>query len=268
MRRAYNQELQLIEDVIMVERKMLIEVNDKKWEELHKKRDQEEEINCEKKFEQLEEFEEICIKLRINHQEKHRDIKIKLENDIEQLQQELEEIKTLALMNSEKLDYNYQILRKREDENIIIKSQQKRKINKLQDLINTTRRKISDYKKYASDEIEHLTREVQKLQANVLDIEAKADHFSKINDTKYKQVWDLNRKRAADVLNHILNTDRILYEQQLGLKWINPELQLLDKTDLPSYKSAMELVQELYKKGVKVDLLVYGTLSGIYISVL
>lgn len=46
------------------------------------------------------------------------------------MQQKLEELKTKCLLNSEKLNYDYHILRKRDEENISIKAQQKRKINK------------------------------------------------------------------------------------------------------------------------------------------
>ncbi|KAB0793354.1 hypothetical protein PPYR_12974 [Photinus pyralis] len=245
MRRAYRRELELIEDVIQVERKILIDTNDKRWEELHKKRDLEENLNCERKFEQLEEFEEICTNLRVNHQEKYRGIRIKLGNDIENLERELEKIKSLTLINSEKLDYNYQVLKKRESENLIIKSQQKRRINKLQDLINTARAKLGHYLKQTNGEIDRLTANISKLRANILDVEAKADSFSNTNDLKYKQIWDFNKKRVDALLKQILDTDRVLHEQQLGLRWTSPNVALLEKTDLPSYKSASEIVAKM-----------------------
>ena len=46
------------------------------------------------------------------------------------LQQELELVKVQCLMNSEKLAYNYQVLKKREEENLIVQAQQKRRINR------------------------------------------------------------------------------------------------------------------------------------------
>ncbi|KAF5291445.1 hypothetical protein FQR65_LT01756 [Abscondita terminalis] len=239
MRRAYNQELEVIEDVMMVERKNLIESTDKRWEDLHKKRDAEEQANCDRKFEQQEEFEAICAKLRIDHQEKHRDIKIKLGNNIEELQCELELIKSTSLLNSEKLDYNYQVLKKREAENIIIKSQQKRRINKLQDTINDLRAKTRNYSEKTNEQIDKLSLDIKKLRNNIFDVEAKADDYCKRNDVKYRQVWDFNKKRATSLLRQIFNTDRILYEQQLGVKWTSPDVALMEKCELPSYQSAL-----------------------------
>ncbi|KRT82206.1 hypothetical protein AMK59_3475 [Oryctes borbonicus] len=242
MRRAYRREREFIEHIIMEERKLLIEANDKKWEELYRKRDHEERTQCEKKFEQQEEFMIEMNKLRVEHEEKHRDSKIKLENEVEVLQREFERIKTLAIMNSEKLDYNYQILKKREDENLIINSQQKRRINKLQDVINHLRKKNHEYDEWTSNEIERLTKEVKKMQKCVVEIEHKAVSLSKANDIKYRQVWDLNVENANAVLNKILSIDRILHEQQLGLEWKKPDAQILAKKDLPSYQTGIAML--------------------------
>lgn len=103
-------------------------------------------------------------------QEYYRETKIKIENDIEELQQELEKIKALALLNSEKLDYNYQILKKREDENIIIKSQQKRRMNKLQDVINDLRAQISNYETTTSHQIKKFSDNIKKLHKSIVDV--------------------------------------------------------------------------------------------------
>lgn len=249
MRRAYRQELQLIEDAVLMERKILVDMNDKKWEELYKKREAEEVSNSEKKFEQLEEFENEINRLRRDFQEKYRKVKIKLENDAENLQQEFEKIKALSLINSEKLDYNYQILRKREDENIIIKSQQKRRINKLQDVVNGLRRTIREYDFGSKAQIEKLMQQIHKLQNDVMKIEKKADHFQISNDTKFHQVWDLNKNIVDEILGDILDADRVIYEQQLGTHWTPPEQNVINKSDLPSFKAALTTVSEMANKG-------------------
>lgn len=57
----------------------------------------------------------------------------KLEKDVMTHQQQLQQMKAIYLLNQEKLQYNYEILKNREEENSIIKAQQKRKITKLQD---------------------------------------------------------------------------------------------------------------------------------------
>lgn len=173
MRRAYQREFELIEEVILTERKKLIDTNNKKWEELYKKREQQEIANSDKKFEQVKEFSLNMIGTRINHQENFRETYINLENDINTLQQQLARIRALAILNSEKLDYNYQILKKREDENIIIKSQQKRRINKLQDVINDLRKKTHDYESTTNNLIKKLSEDIKKLHKNILLVSSK-----------------------------------------------------------------------------------------------
>lgn len=246
-RRAYREQLKLIEECMQVEQKILMESNDKKWEELYKKRDQEEIINSEKQSEQMEYFDQEMTKLRRDFQEKFRETKIKMERDIDELEQELERIKALALLNSEKLDYNYQILKKREDENIIIKSQQKRRINKLQDIVNTLKRKITDYSASTKQQVAKISAEIAKLQQSILDIESKADHFAEINDVKFNQLWDMNTERVLEVAGRILTIDKILHEQLLGLEWNEKGLlkrKELRKENLPSYREALEILQK------------------------
>ncbi|XP_060522355.1 dynein regulatory complex protein 1 isoform X2 [Cylas formicarius] len=246
MRQAYRQELEAIETVILVERKILIEAADKKWQELYKKRQDQEILNSEIKFEQLDDYYQRMDKLRIDFQERFREIKIKLENDIDALQRELERIKALTLLNSEKLEYNYQILKKREDENIIIKSQQKRRMNKLQDIIKGLRDEINEYEVASANTIKKISDNIKRLHKNILEVETKADHFARVNDEKFHMVWEMNKKSVQSILRQILDTDKILYEQQLGMEWDPPQDFTVDKKSLPSYKTALNVVDSKF----------------------
>lgn len=49
---------------------------------------------------------------------------------IQILEQQLQQMKAIYQLNREKLEYNFQVLKKRDEENTVIKSQQKRKINR------------------------------------------------------------------------------------------------------------------------------------------
>lgn len=239
MRKAYNTELNMMENVILLERKILIDSNNEKWDDLYNERDDLEKSNIELRLINDQKHIRHMIQLRITHEELYRKTRISLENDINHLNQQLEIIKSLCLINSEKLDYNYQILAKREDENLIIKSQQKRRINKLQDIINDYRKKITEYTAKSSSEVKRLTEQVKNLRKGVKDTENKLEHFSRTNDAKYNQIWRLNFKNAEALLQKILKVDRILYEQQLGKEWKIPEFQLLTKMHLRSYQNAV-----------------------------
>jgi hypothetical protein len=44
----------------------------------------------------------------------------------------------------------------------------------------------------------------------------------------------------------VLDIDRILHEQQLGVEWAAPDLSLLHQEDLASYQSAMQVVANIF----------------------
>ena len=65
--------------------------------------------------------------------------KIKLETDVQILEQQLQSMRASYQLNQEKLEYNFKILKKRDDENTITNSQQKRRLTRLQDNLNNLR---------------------------------------------------------------------------------------------------------------------------------
>ena len=69
--------------------------------------------------------------LRIHDAEEYNLVKIKLETDVKVLEQQLQQMRATYQLNIEKLEYNYQVLKKREEENGTILSSQKRKITRL-----------------------------------------------------------------------------------------------------------------------------------------
>ena len=131
MTKAYRRELSLINDAIDSEYKMLLENLSEKWEALYKKLQEDSLAGLGKRKEIMQEYEEEMKKVMIEHQEEFRAQKISFELEIQKLEQEVENTKALCFMNVERLDYNYAVLKRREDENVIVKNQQKRKINKL-----------------------------------------------------------------------------------------------------------------------------------------
>lgn len=130
MSKAYRRELSLINDVMESERKMLLENLSEKWEALYKKLHEDSLAGLDRRKEIMCEYEEEMKRVMIEHQEEFRAQKISFELEIQKLQQEVQNTKALCFMNVEKLDYSYAVLKRREDENAIVKNQQKRRINK------------------------------------------------------------------------------------------------------------------------------------------
>lgn len=130
MTKAYRHEMELIETVIESERKIMMEISMEKWNVLYKKLQEDTFEEKEKRKEIIKEYEKEMEKVIIEHQEEFRKQKIMYELEIQNLQQEVQNMKALCIMNVEKLDYNFAVLKRRDEENTIVKNQQKRKINK------------------------------------------------------------------------------------------------------------------------------------------
>ncbi|XP_032669249.1 dynein regulatory complex protein 1 isoform X2 [Odontomachus brunneus] len=255
MIKAYRRELSLINRVIDSERKVLLENIMEKWEALYKKLKENSLAGLDKRKEIMRNYEEEMKKVIIENQEEYRAQKITFELEIQKLQQEVQNTKALCFMNIEKLDYNYAVLKRREDENAIVKNQQKRRLNKLQDVINTLRKDYAELEENTRTEIEKLTDQVVKARKNIFDLVEKSSHFTNINDKKYMQIWDMNMKHANELLDKILAADKVIYEQALGMEWSLPKETLLRKEDLPSYCSVMCTIEEENRLAVEKRLI-------------
>lgn len=242
IKRVLRTQLDIIENAIDAERNEIIEAFNKKWEASNRQREKEQVNNLDQKLRSLEEHHEEMDRIMINHQERYREAKISLEKDIQLLQRELESMKAVCLMNKEKIDYNYQVLKKRDEENLLIKSQQKRRINKLQDIATTLRRQINEMAKNSQSEIRRLRADVVNLYKKITDIEQKSKHFMSVNDVKFNQVWKFNTEQANSLLTKILAMDRVIYEQVLGIDWFLPEeyLKYLDDAQRKSFDQSVD----------------------------
>lgn len=142
------------------------------------------------------------------------------------------------MLNSEKLDYNFQVLKKREDENVMVRNQQKRRLAKLADTIVSLKRKLKEAKTTCIIETKKFTADIMKLHAKILDLERKNDLFAEQNNKKYLTVWDINFEECENALEQVLKIDKMLWEQQLGIEWEKPNINIVRKEDLDTYKLA------------------------------
>ncbi|VVD01177.1 unnamed protein product [Leptidea sinapis] len=216
MQRAYEKQLSLIEYAIDIEREAMVEHNNKRWEALYKQRDKEEVAHLEYKFEQLEEYKLEVESIMWDHHSKYREAKIELESLIQDLQKELEKLKATCLINTEKIGYNYQVLKKREEENVFVKSEQKRKLNKMSDVANKLRAKI---RKAASDgAIEEIKAdaEVVKLIEAMAELEKKSYQFSYVNNYKFTQVWRMSAVECSNLAKELRQAETALHAHILA----------------------------------------------------
>jgi len=243
MKRTYREHLDILEKTIENERKIFQIITTKKWETMYEKREANEEMRLKREAEKSEYYLQEIQRIQLEHEELIRATKIKLENDNQTLEIEVQKLKRNIMLNSEKLDYNFQVLKKREDENVMVRNQQKRRLSKLADTIVSLKRKLKEAKSTCIIETKKFTADIMKLHAKILDLERKSDLFAEQNNKKFITVWDMNFKECEDALNQVLKIDRMLWEQQLGIEWEDPNINIVRKEDLSSYKAAIETLE-------------------------
>lgn len=243
MKRTYREHLDILEKTIENERKIFQIVTTKKWETMYEKREANEEMRMKREAEKSEYYLQEIQRIQLEHEELIRATKIKLENDNQTLEIEVQKLKRNIMLNSEKLDYNFQVLKKREDENVMVRNQQKRRLSKLADTIVSLKRKLKEAKSTCIIETKKFTADIMKLHAKILDLERKSDLFAEQNNKKFMTVWDMNFKECENALSQVLKIDKMLWEQQLGIEWEDPNVHVLRKEDLSSYKRAIERLQ-------------------------
>jgi dynein regulatory complex protein 1 len=242
MKRTYREHLDLLEKTIDDERKILQIVTTKKWEAMYDKRSVNEETKMRREAEKAEFYSNELQRIQLEHEELIRATKIRLENDNQALEIEVQKLKRNIMLNSEKLEYNFQVLKKREDENVMVRNQQKRRLSKLADTIVSLKRKLKEAKSTCITETKKFTADIMKLHAKILDLERKSDLFAEQNNKKYLTVWEINYEECEKAMDQVLKIDKMLWEQQLNLEWERPNVQMIRREELDSFKMAMEKI--------------------------
>ncbi|KAM4866670.1 dynein regulatory complex protein 1 [Thomomys bottae] len=248
MMKTFRQELSQIEKAFEVERMELLTSNKKKWERAlqnHNNKELEYLINRMKK---VEDYEKQLNKQRIWDCEEYNMIKIKLEQDVQILEQQLQQMKATYQLNQEKLEYNFQVLKKRDEESTVIKSQQKRKINRLHDILNNLRSKYAKQIKTYQEENQTLASDYHRLIMQYKELQKAMRHLALINEEKFRQLWLMNEEEVKALVAKAFDADMVITTQHLGLPWTLPDFWFLKNVGPLSQqqrKSATQIVEEV-----------------------
>ncbi|XP_063504944.1 dynein regulatory complex protein 1 isoform X2 [Pongo pygmaeus] len=200
------------------------------------------------RMKKVEDYEKQLNKQRIWDCEEYNMIKIKLEQDVQILEQQLQQRKAIYQLNQEKLEYNLQVLKKRDEESTVIKSQQKRKINRLHDILNNLRSKYAKQIKQFQEENQSLTSDYKRLVMQFKELQKAMRHFAVIDDEKFREIWLMNEEEAKDLIARAFDVDRIIHTHHLGLPWAAPDFWFLNNVGPISrqpQKSATQIVEEM-----------------------
>ncbi|XP_052666195.1 dynein regulatory complex protein 1 isoform X3 [Harpia harpyja] len=228
MLKNYRHELLQIEKAFELERRELLDNNRKKWEEAIQAHNAQELEYLHARMRKVEEFEKQLNQLRVQDEEEYNSMKIELENDVQNLERQLQHMKAVYQLNQEKLEYNLQVLRKQDEENTIIRSQQKRKLNRLHSLLNNLRTKLANQEKQFREENHSLAANCERITGQCKEVQRRMRHFAISDAEKFTEVWLMNEEEAKGLMRKALDADRVIHTQQLGLPWEEPRYWFLN----------------------------------------
>ncbi|NXW98861.1 DRC1 protein, partial [Larus smithsonianus] len=251
--KTYRHKLLQIEKAFELERQELLDNNRKKWEEGIQAHNTQEMEYLRGRMRKVEEFEKQLNQLRVQDEEEYNSMKIRLENDVENLERQLQQFKAIYQLNQEKLDYSLQVLKKQDEENTIMRSQQRRKLNRLHSLLNNLRTKLANQEKQFREENQSLAADCERITGQCKEVQRSMRHFAVSDAEKFTEVWLMNEEEAKGLMRKALDADRIIHAQQLGLPWEEPRYWFLNNVGpLKRYKAkrtATKLAAEVLTAG-------------------
>jgi len=231
LRKTFDDELEEVETAFMQERAELMHSNQQELSALMQKRLDKEEQYMEARRRRVDEDQRQLEAQRVQDAEDFNILKIKLETEIQTLEQQLEEMRATYQLNQEKLDYNYRVLVERDSENTNTIKQQKKKLTRMADILSTLKARYAREERRFKQENADLTDEYKRITDQFKDLQSKFQHFEVADTKRYRDLWQMNEEAVTDLMRKVLQGDKIIHEQQLGLSWLPPSEHIFHAGD-------------------------------------
>lgn len=167
-------------------------------------------------------------------QEKNKDffdLKIFLENEIQNHEKCLEDMKAIYQLNAEKLNYNFKVLSEKKEENAILTSVLKKKERFF---INLLKRKNDEYK-IKDEEYKKINKKLTEQNKNITkqykELHKKFEYFEVADVERFEQVKEMSLREIADLKQRVHACNRIILEQQLDMEVANVEVFISDNKE-------------------------------------
>jgi dynein regulatory complex protein 1 len=219
LRKMYLMELNDIETEFLADRDNILKDDDKQIDDLLLAHQRIEHSIVDLRAAKEEEYAKEIEKLRIDYAKSYADRKITMETEIQNLEKCLEDMKALYLLNSEKLDYNYKVLKEKDEENTHLTGILK---NKRRNHYNRLRKAMKDYADIDykfKNENKQLTEEYKRITRQFKELQNKFKHFEKADLDRYSEIQKMNESEVHEFKTKIMKCDKTIHIQQLGMQW-------------------------------------------------
>ena len=246
LQKQFCEELNAVENAFSKEREDMVSRNQMELDSLFEDRRKMELHFMESKMEREEAYADELEKLRTQDAEEYNQLKIKLEMDIQKLEQQLEEMRATYQLNTEKLEYNYRVLTERDMENSTTLSQQKRKLARLKEALSTLTTKYNESDVKYKQENSELTEEYRRITKQYKDLQLKFKHFEVSDNNRYREMWRMHEEEVSALVKHLLNANQVLQKSFLKLPNAKRGMREEDFSS-HSYFSGLQRQQESFR---------------------
>ncbi len=226
MQAAYDAQLGSIEEAYAKEHSELVAAHRAELDELFELRKRMERTLVEERLTREAAYQQELDAMQAKDAEQYNKLKIKLETDVQVLEQQLELMRSTYTLNIEKLEYNFRVLSEKDTENEIAEGQQKEKIKELDRALTKVMAQYVAADRAFKAENTALTREYRRITRQYQDLQAKFGHFEAADRSKFRQVWAMHEEEVSSMLQRALAADRVVTEQLLGWEWKPPKQEL------------------------------------------
>jgi len=183
---GYEAELASIEDGFRRERQRLMASQRNEMGGLFKQYQQAEQQYTEERLHAEKQYADDLDRLQSNDAEEYARLKIRLETDVQTLEQQLAVMRAMYMLNTEKLDYNYRVLIERDADNEKSAAQQKEKVKKLEAALTRVREEYRRADQRHRQRNTQLTAEYQRITKQYKELQTKAGHFAATDAAKFR----------------------------------------------------------------------------------
>ena len=227
LREGYEEELKQIDDAFLQERDALLSKNADELDALFDQRRESELRYLEQRQAREEAAKREIEALQVSDAEAYGKTKVKLETEIQALEQQLEEMRATYQLNTEKLEYNYRVLTERDAENTATLARLKKQMMRLKDKLNGLVSRYAELETTERKKNDELTEEYNRITKQYKDLQAKFRHFETLDNKRYEDLFSMHEEEAQELVQKVLEADRIIHEQFLGYQWKGPQLEKL-----------------------------------------
>ncbi|NWV43987.1 DRC1 protein, partial [Grantiella picta] len=253
MLKTYRHNLRQIEKTFEEERREMLDNNRKRWNETIRSHNDLELEFLQEQMEKAGEFEKQLIELQDENTENYDTMRFQLEKDVQYLEKRLRQMKGIYHLNQVKLEYNLEVLRELHMENSTLRSFQKRKISRLQSVLSLLKVKMAKQEQKFQEEKQSLESECERIAGQLQETRGRMRYVARCNSEKFRKVWIVNEEEAKGLVREVLDADRIIHVQQLGMPWEEPDLWFMDNVGplggRREKKDAMQVAMEVLEGG-------------------